>query len=277
MNWHQKPLQWPIKCRSVCSNGEYINKKEQWNEAIRDMEHCLERNELKGFCYLVKGLTKNKKQAEPIKGLMINGERVQQGEETESKYVISTMNYTQKIGNKEQSQKYLEILIQQKKKAIRNFGKSQKYITVFNKAIGQDGFDGKILAKSGMIRECESKDFRLDEFGKSSPASKGRKINTVKQKLGITISRDRQYQTNSSKPTPEQDHREDDCEQNQWQEKLDAANSQLIRWVQREQKHSYHFNLAIKAYKKIQKQEQGWRSQCIYRPLKGKRLRQKTN
>ncbi|KEJ82390.1 hypothetical protein OXYTRIMIC_690 [Oxytricha trifallax] len=81
-NWYQKPPQWAIKCRGIGRNCAYIDAKEQWSEAIRDMEHWLERNDLKGFFYLVKRLTKNKKQAEPIKGLKINGERVQPGEQT---------------------------------------------------------------------------------------------------------------------------------------------------------------------------------------------------
>ncbi|KEJ82566.1 hypothetical protein OXYTRIMIC_040 [Oxytricha trifallax] len=57
-NWYLKPPQWAIKCRGSDKNSAYMDSKEQWNEAIRDMEHCLERNDLRGFLYLVKRLKK---------------------------------------------------------------------------------------------------------------------------------------------------------------------------------------------------------------------------
>ncbi|KEJ82793.1 hypothetical protein OXYTRIMIC_482 [Oxytricha trifallax] len=66
-NWCQKPPQWTIKCRSIGNNGAYLDAKEQWNEAIRDMEHCLERNDLKGFIYLEKRLKKKKSKQNPPK------------------------------------------------------------------------------------------------------------------------------------------------------------------------------------------------------------------
>ncbi|KEJ82581.1 hypothetical protein OXYTRIMIC_373 [Oxytricha trifallax] len=46
------------------------------------MEHCLDRNDLKGFFYLFERLSKSQKQSQPIKGLSIEEERTELGEAT---------------------------------------------------------------------------------------------------------------------------------------------------------------------------------------------------
>ncbi|KEJ82986.1 hypothetical protein OXYTRIMIC_793 [Oxytricha trifallax] len=86
-NWYQQPPYWAVRNNIKNDNSAYQDTKQQWNEAIRDMEHCLDRNDLKGFFYLVKRLTKNQKQSQPIKGLTIEQERIQPGEQTLEKVV----------------------------------------------------------------------------------------------------------------------------------------------------------------------------------------------
>ncbi|KEJ82971.1 hypothetical protein OXYTRIMIC_265 [Oxytricha trifallax] len=193
-NLYQKPPQWAVRCRSIGGNGVYLGAKEQWNEAIRDIEHYLGRNDLKGFFCLLKRLTKNKKQAEPIKGLMINGQRVQPGEQTRkqiSDFINKLDRDDKKQGTITQIQGDINMI---EKESDQKFWEiTEVYDSIqqckFNIAIRQDGFDGKILAKSGLIREnCESNDCRLDEFRKNFPVSKGSQIKTIKQKLRRTIS-----------------------------------------------------------------------------------------
>ncbi|KEJ82413.1 hypothetical protein OXYTRIMIC_416 [Oxytricha trifallax] len=96
---------WAVKNNINKGNSQFQDKKQQWNEAIRDMEHCLDRNDLKGFFYLVKRLTKNQKQSQPIKGLTINEERVQPGNRLQNQQLNSTKVYLQMRGLKTNQQK----------------------------------------------------------------------------------------------------------------------------------------------------------------------------
>ncbi|KEJ83111.1 hypothetical protein OXYTRIMIC_049 [Oxytricha trifallax] len=48
-NQYQQPPYWSVKNNVKNGNSVYQDIKQQWNEAIQDMEHCLDRNDLKGF------------------------------------------------------------------------------------------------------------------------------------------------------------------------------------------------------------------------------------
>ncbi|KEJ82658.1 hypothetical protein OXYTRIMIC_022 [Oxytricha trifallax] len=85
--WYNQPPQWVIRKNKLEPNNPFQEKKAEQNNAIRDMEQSLDRNDIKGFFYLVKKLTKNRKQAEQIKGIQLKGERMKLGEETERKII----------------------------------------------------------------------------------------------------------------------------------------------------------------------------------------------
>ncbi|KEJ82596.1 hypothetical protein OXYTRIMIC_367 [Oxytricha trifallax] len=104
-HWYNKPPEWVIRTNNQSTNKSFQDAKEKLNEAIRNMELCLVKNDVKGFYYLVKRLTKSRKQSEPIKGLTSIGERINLGEESLEK--ILTFYYKiYQDDRKQQDQKY---------------------------------------------------------------------------------------------------------------------------------------------------------------------------
>ncbi|KEJ82730.1 hypothetical protein OXYTRIMIC_712 [Oxytricha trifallax] len=158
-NWYQQPPQLAVRNNITSNNIFYLDTKEQWKEAIRDMEHCLGRNYLKGFFYLVKRLTKNKKSAQPIKGLTIKDERVQTGEQT----LKVVLEYYNQLFKDDRNQDERQVLAKQSDTAMIKQPISQEFCDeadvarsisecIFNKAIGHDGFDGKMLVKNEKLK-----------------------------------------------------------------------------------------------------------------------------
>ncbi|KEJ82964.1 hypothetical protein OXYTRIMIC_648 [Oxytricha trifallax] len=160
-HWYNQPPDWVLKGSGQSQNNQFSETKSQWNEAIRDMEQCLERNDVKGFFYMVKRLTKSKKQSEPIKGLTISRDRVKLGEETQEQ-IMKFFNQlykdlrdaNQKISRlgdqammcEDRDEKFC--IIEEVERSIRECN--------FNKAIGPDGFHGKMLTKSEKTRKVVS-------------------------------------------------------------------------------------------------------------------------
>ncbi|KEJ82587.1 hypothetical protein OXYTRIMIC_116 [Oxytricha trifallax] len=97
-HWFNKHPKWAIRTNNQATNKSFQEAKEKWNEAIRNMEQCLEKNDVKGFFYLFKRVTKSRKYSEPIKGLTSNGERINLGKNLLRRSQHFTTNYIQMIG-----------------------------------------------------------------------------------------------------------------------------------------------------------------------------------
>ncbi|KEJ82925.1 hypothetical protein OXYTRIMIC_810 [Oxytricha trifallax] len=111
----------------------------------------------KDFFYLVKRLTKNQKQSQPIKGLTIEQERIQPGEQTLEKVVEFYNKLFADDRIQDQARKKQSDTVMYNEQNGEQFCVEtdvDKGITEcnFNKAIGQDGFDGKMLAKSENLK-----------------------------------------------------------------------------------------------------------------------------
>ncbi|KEJ82403.1 hypothetical protein OXYTRIMIC_806 [Oxytricha trifallax] len=161
-NWYQQPPEWAIKCNGTAAGNVIQDTKTKWKDAMRDLEQCLERNDVRGFFYLVKRLTKSQKQAQSIKGLTIKDERTEIGDHTKEqvlKYYRELFRDNREQKERDRNKKDTVMIDEQDKENLCDEADVEKSIQEcnFNKAIGPDGFDGKMLNKSKTISKTVTK------------------------------------------------------------------------------------------------------------------------
>ncbi|KEJ83059.1 hypothetical protein OXYTRIMIC_112 [Oxytricha trifallax] len=104
-NWCQQPPEWVLRNNGTSQTNVFQEFKTKQKEATNDLEHCLDKNDLKGFFYMAKRLTKSQKDSQPIKGLKIKEKRIEAGEITR-KTVVEF--YTQLFKDKGEQQLKIE-------------------------------------------------------------------------------------------------------------------------------------------------------------------------
>ncbi|KEJ82682.1 hypothetical protein OXYTRIMIC_436 [Oxytricha trifallax] len=117
----------------------------------------------KGFFYMEKILKKIQKQTKQVKGITINQERLEPGEEIKRKiveYYTQLYRDNRECKSRETSKKDAIMIDEQQKSKFCEEQEAERSIrefNFFNKAKVPDGFDGKMLLKSQKITKTVSR------------------------------------------------------------------------------------------------------------------------